>query len=341
VTSAREQRLALIRDVARLSELLEAVSAGDLSQVPSLDTASDQATASLAVVFADTVLSLRRLVRRLGDVAGQLTDNTTQLAGTAADHVAAVEQQSSAVAETTSTIEELAATATSIADTAERVASFAGTTRRDVDLGAKSVEKTTASMVAIGERIDELGARTGRLDEQVAQIAAMTRLIDDMGRRTTMLGVNASIEAARVGHSGHGFGNVATEIGQLATKARDATAAIADIVADLEQEVLATAAVSREGTAAVEAGLLRQRTVESALAHISSRVDDTTRAAHDITDATRQQRAASDAVVQAMRQVSGASHGATAATRSHAAAVERLRTLMSTLLSAVARFRLD
>jgi hypothetical protein len=42
-----------------------------------------------------------------------------------------------------------------------------------------------------------------------------------------------------------------------------------------------------------------------------------------------------------MRQVSSASHGATAATRSHAAAVERLRTLMSTLLGAVARFRLD
>jgi methyl-accepting chemotaxis protein len=341
VTSAREQRLALVHDVARLSELLESVSAGDLSQVPSLDTASDQATASLAVVFADTVLSLRRLVRQLVEVTGQLTDNTTQLAGTAADHVAAVEQQSSAVAETTSTIEELAATAMSIADTAERVASFAGATRRDVDLGAKSVEETTASMVAIGERIAELGARTGRLDERVAQIAAMTRLIDDMGRSTTMLGVNASIEAARVGGSGQGFGNVATEIGQLATKARDATAAIADIVTDLEQEVAATAAVSREGTAAVEAGLDRQRIVESALSHISSRVDDTTRAAHDITDATRQQRTASDAVVQAMRQVSSASHGATAATRSHAAAVERLRALMSTLLSAVARFRLD
>lgn len=341
VTSARQQRLALLHDVSRLSELLESVSSGDLSKVPALDNAADQATATLAVVFADTVLSLRRLVRQLGEVAGHLSDNTTQLAGTAADHVAAVEQQASAVAETTSTIEQLAATAMSIADTAERVARFAGTTRRDVDLGITSVELTTASMAAIGQQVERLGARTGRLDQQVTQIAAMTRLIDDMGRRTTMLAVNASIEAARVGHAGHGFDNVATEIGQLATKARDATAGIADIVADLEQEVAATGAASREGVEAVAAGLQRQRTVEAALVHISDRVDDTTRAAHDITGATRQQRVASDAVVDAMRQVTGASHGARSATRSHAEAVERLRSLMTTLLRAVARFRLD
>jgi methyl-accepting chemotaxis protein len=341
VGSAQEQRVALVHDVTRLSEHLELVASGDLSSVPSLDNAADQATATLAVVFADTVLSLRRLVRQLGEVSGHLSNNATELAGTAADQVAAVEQQASAVAQTTSTIEELAATATTIAETAERVAKFAGTTRRDVDAGVNSVATTTASMVAIGDRVAELGARTGRLDEQVARIASMTRLIDEMSRSTTMLAVNAAIEAARVGHNGHGFANVATEIGQLAAKARAATAGIAEIVTQLEQGVTATAAVSQDGVNAVAVGLDRQRDVELALAHISARVDDTTRAAHDITSATRQQRVASDAVVQAMHQVSGASHGAASATHTHAESAERLRDLMTTLLSAVARFRLD
>jgi methyl-accepting chemotaxis protein len=341
VRRAHQQRQSLVRDVGRLADLLESVAAGDLSKVPSLDNAADQATASLAVVFADTVLSLRRLVRQLDDVANQLSDSTSQLAGAATDHVAAVDEQASAVTQTTSTIEELAATALTIADTAERVARFAGTTRRDVDLGASSVAMTTASMVAIGERVEELGARTGRLHRQVDQIAAMTRSIDDMGRRTTMLAVNAAIEAARVGDASHGFGHVATEIGQLAAKARDATGAIADIVASLDEEVTATSAVSREGVAAVTAGLQRQEHVEAALLHISDRVDDTTRAAHDITGATRQQRVASEGVVHAMRQVSDASQSASAATRSHADAIDRLRALMTTLLSGVARFRLD
>jgi methyl-accepting chemotaxis protein len=338
---ARDQRVALVSDVEKLSVLLESVASGDLSQVPSLDNPADQATSSLAVVFADTVLSLRRLVRQLSDVTGRLSDSTSELAGTATAQLAAVEQQASAVAETTSTIEELASTATTISETAERVATFAGTTRRDVDLGVKSVASSIASITAIGNRVKELGARTSRLDERVAEIAAMTRLIDEIGRRTTMLAVNASIEAARAGDMGHGFATVATEISSLAEKARAATAGISEIVAELEGEVTATGAVSQEGIEAVAAGLDRQRAVEVALSHISEQVDDTTRAAHDITNATRLQRGASDAVVHAMHQVTGASRGATSATRSHAQSAERLRDLMATLLSAVARFRLE
>jgi methyl-accepting chemotaxis protein len=341
VAAARQQRLALEHDVSRLSILLDSVSAGDLSRVPSLDQPADQATATLAVVFADTVLSLRRLVRQLSGVADHLAENAHDLAGSASAHVAAVEQQASAVAETTSTIEQLAATATSISETAEQVARFAGTTRGDVDLGVKSVAMSTASMKAIGDRVTELGRRTSRLDERVARIAVMTRSIDELARLTTMLGVNASIEAARVGEHGHGFANVATEIGALASKARAATAGIARIVAELEHEVAATATVNSEGMEAVAEGLDRQHLVEIALARISDRVDDTTRAAHDITSATRQQRFASEAVVAAMHLVTGASHGATSATRSHAASAARLRDLTNTLLGAVARFRVE
>jgi methyl-accepting chemotaxis protein len=341
VAAARRQRIALEHDVSRLSTLLDAVSAGDLSSVPSLDQPAHQATATLAVVFADTVLSLRRLVRQLSGVADQLAENAQQLAGSSNAHVAAVEQQASAVAETTSTIEQLAATATSIAETAEQVAKFAGTTRRDVDLGIESVAKSAASMKAIGARVEELGRRTSTLDERVARIAVMTGAIDELARLTTMLGVNASIEAARVGEHGHGFATVATEIGALASKARAATAGIARIVSELEHEVAATATVSSEGMAAVAEGLGRHHLVETALARISQRVDDTTRAAQDITSATLQQRVASDAVVAAMHLVTGASDGATSATRSHAASAGRLRDLTETLLGAVARFRVE
>jgi len=200
---------------------------------------------------------------------------------------------------------------------------------------------SAASMKAIGTRVEELGRRTSTLDERVARISRMTGSIDELARLTTMLGVNASIEAARVGEHGHGFANVATEIGALASKARAATAGIARIVAELEHEVAATATVSSEGMEAVVEGLGRQHLVETALARISQRVDDTTRAAHDITSATLQQRVASDAVVAAMHLVTGASNGATSATRSHAASAARLRDLTDTLLGAVARFRVE
>ncbi len=341
VATALRQRAGLTEDVARLSALLNDVAEGDLSRVPVLDNAADQGTATLAVVFADTVLSLRRLVRQMSDVADQLAGSATDLARTAQLHVGTVEQQATAVGQTTSTIEQLATTATTIAGTALLVARYAGNARRDVDLGVDSVEKVSDAMGVIRRRVAELGLRTGRLDERVSRIASTTRLIDDLARRTTMLSLNASIEAARVGGYGDGFASVAFEIAALAAKARGATADIASIVAELEAEVAATAMVSHEGIAAVEIGLERQVEVDAALELINQRVMDTTAAADRITEATRQQRVASDAVVQAMRVVAGTSAGATTATRSHAESAARLRDLMSSLRDTVGRFRLE
>jgi methyl-accepting chemotaxis protein len=341
VATAVRQRAGLTDDVSRLSGLLKTVATGDLSRVPTLENPADQGTAALAVVFADTVLSLRRLVRQMSDMADQIAGSAIDLAHTAEVHVGTVEQQASAVAETTSTIEQLATTATTIASTALLVSRYAGNARRDVDLGIGSVHQASDSMGVIRRRVAELGVRTGRLDERVTRIAATTRLIDELARRTTMLAVNASIEAAWAGDHGEGFAAVALEIAGLAAKARDATADIARIVAELEVEVEATALVSREGIEAVEIGLDRQTEVEDALAVISDRVDDTAQAAERITDATKQQRVASDAVVHAMREMTGTSEGATTATRSHAASAGRLRDLMESLRKTVGRFRLE
>lgn len=341
VATAVRQRAGLTDDVARLSALLRTVATGDLSRVPALEDPADQGTAMLAIVFADTVLALRRLVRQMSVMADQIAVSATDLAHTAEVHVGTVEQQASAVAETTSTIEQLATTATTIASTALLVARYAGNARRDVDSGIESVHQASDAMGVIRRRVAELGLRTGRLDERVGRIATTTRLIDELARRTTMLAVNASIEAARVGGYGDGFATVALEIAGLAAKARAATADIARIVAELEIEVDATALTSREGIDAVEIGLERQVIVEHALALISDRVADTAGAADRITDVTRRQRVASDAVVEAMRVVAGTSEGATTATRSHAASAARLRDLMESLRSTVGRFRLE
>jgi methyl-accepting chemotaxis protein len=340
-TEARARRAALEHDVGRLTDLLEAVADGDLSTVPALDGTADAATASLAVAFSDTLLSLRRLVRQLGGVSEQLAVSSTELAATATHHVGAVEQQASAVAETTRTIEELATTATTIAETSVRVATCAGSTRRDVDSGAAAVAQTTAAMTAIGERVGELDQRAGRLDDQVILIGEATRRIDELARQTTMLAVNAAIEAARSGDTGVGFATVAEEVATLAERARSATAGITRIVSELHAEVAATARVSAEGSAAVRHGLGEQRQVEAALTRISDMVDETTTAARDITLATRQQRSASTAVVTAMQRVTTASNRARSATKVHAGSAERLRDLAESVRAGVGRFRVE
>jgi methyl-accepting chemotaxis protein len=336
---ARSRRQDMQRDILVLSALLEHVAEGDLTAVPFLENPADQATSSLAVVLADTVLSLRRLVRGLGGVADQLADSSSELAYTVTHHVDAVEEQASSVSWTTSTIEQLASTAGLIAETALRVEAYAGTTRGDVDAGTAAAASATAAMEVIGNRVRELEARGSRLGERVERIALTARLIDDLSRRTTMLGVSAAIEAARAGTDGAGFATVATEIGSLAARAREATASIATVVTAIDKEIAAATVVNAEGLAAIEAGLERQVAVTGALERISLHVDDTVDAARAITAATEEQRSASHGVVDAMHRVTVASDRARAATRGHAEAASRLSGLATSVRETVARFR--
>lgn len=337
--TAGQRRAALEADVRRMSDVLAAVADGDLTRVPAPGDSADPVATSLAVVFADTLLALRRLVRQMDTVAEQLAGNAAGLAATAEQQVTGVDAQNAAVTQTTSTIEELAATAGSIADIAVRVSQFAGSTRLDVEEGARAVEATSVAMDQIAGRVEELALRAHALRERIARVGLTTQSIDELARRTTILAVNAQIEAARAGEHGHGFATVANEVNTLAERARAATAQIARIVAELEREAVDTATAGREGIDAVAVGSALHDDVVESLRRIAVMVDHTTQASREITEATRQQRVASDAVVSAMTDVTEASARHRSGTHGHAAAANRLRDLAGDLKSTLNRFR--
>jgi methyl-accepting chemotaxis protein len=68
-------------------------------------------------------------------------------------------------------------------------------------------------------------------------------------------------------------------------------------------------------------------------------VDRTTAAAREITEATRQQRFASDAVVSAMATVTASSDRYRSGSHGHAVAAKRMHALAEALKAALERFR--
>ncbi|MEZ7273869.1 methyl-accepting chemotaxis protein [Sphingobium sp. 10 DY56-G10] len=69
-------------------------------------------------------------------------------------------------------------------------------------------------------------ARSEALAQEADDIGAVIALIDNIARATSMLALNASIEAARAGAAGEGFAVVAREVQSLAAQTRDAAAEI-------------------------------------------------------------------------------------------------------------------
>ena len=82
-------------------------------------------------------------------------------------------------------------------------------------------------MRAAGETLISI---TGTAVERVASTEQVVGIIEGVAKQTNLLGLNASIEASRIGELGKGFGVVADEVRKLAVRSTESAKHIRDIL---------------------------------------------------------------------------------------------------------------
>lgn len=95
--------------------------------------------------------------------------------------------------------------------------------------GSRDYARTAVGVVSLSN------ASVDALVEKTSRIGEMAGLIDSIARQTYLLAINASIEAARAGAAGKGFGVVASEVRSLADQTRKATVAIGDNIRSVQE----------------------------------------------------------------------------------------------------------
>lgn len=104
-------------------------------------------------------------------------------------------------------------------------------------------EASTNSKVIVQEAISSLQALVAEVENTSEAVIAMSKdtqkigdtleVIGDIAEQTNLLALNAAIEAARAGEQGRGFAVVADEVRALASRTRQSTAEINDMLAKL------------------------------------------------------------------------------------------------------------
>lgn len=117
---------------------------------------------------------------------------------------------------------------------------------------AVSIEQIAAATNDVSGNQERLHGEITQVKAQLDNINSVMAFIKKIADETTMLGLNAAIEAARVGEAGRGFGVVAEEIRKLSEESKNTVAQIKELTAKIEQAMVKTAGASESTLAVVE-----------------------------------------------------------------------------------------
>lgn len=98
-------------------------------------------------------------------------------------------------------------------------------------------EELTAASVDVSNRLAELSKFSESMTGDIQQINSIVDLVKGLAMKSKILGLNASIEAARSGEHGRGFAVVASEIQKMSQSSTESADSITNQLGSIKQSI--------------------------------------------------------------------------------------------------------
>lgn len=145
-----------------------------------------------------------------------------------------LEEQSIEAQNISAATEEMTASIAEVADNATNVAERTISAVENAEKGRTVINSALSEIVYTQETFSNMVKNFSQLQQYIATIQDVVKLIHGIADQTNLLALNASIEAARAGEHGKGFSVVASEVRKLAENTVDSLRQVNENVANLE-----------------------------------------------------------------------------------------------------------
>ena len=133
-----------------------------------------------------------------------------------------------------------------VTDNTNKIAEIADNTKDIVSDGLETISVLKEKAKATSEVTAEVISNIQELDEASGSIAKIIGAINDIADQTSLLSLNASIEAARAGDAGRGFAVVADSIRKLADQSLNSVNEIRGIVDRIQKQTVDTVNAAKQ-----------------------------------------------------------------------------------------------
>jgi twitching motility protein PilJ len=215
---------------------MEPLQEGDLTKKT---TINDEIIGVLADSINATIDSLSSLVKKIKNTSFIMKQKTSEVNVIAIEMLKTNEEQVKAIENTgynviniTKAIEEISEKTNSGVQVAENAIKVSSQ-------GAEQVLASINSMKEINKNMLETSYLMKKLTDSSKQISEIVELLSDISENTSILALNATVQAAKAGEAGKGFKIVADSIQELADKAVEATRRVGALIGTVQTDIQA------------------------------------------------------------------------------------------------------
>ncbi len=332
------QRDAIQQSVMSLLDEVSSVAEGDLTIEAEV---RDDMTGSIADSFNFMIEQLREIIGNVQEATTEVSSSATEIQTTAEHLAIGSESQATQIVDTSAAIDEMSISIQQVSENAALSATVGQQSRANAQIGAKAVSDTINGMGRIREQVETTAERLERLSASSREIGKITKVINDIAERTSILAINASIQASEAGDAGRGFAVVAEEVERLADRSVLASGQITRLVRTIQEETVevirsmesTSDEVARGSMLAQEAGD-RLNEIEGVSTKLSDLINS-------ISQAAQQQARGSEAIAKSMNDIADVTQQTAAGTKQATTSIGKLAILADELRSSVSQFKID
>lgn len=161
-----------------------------------------------------------------------------------------------------------------VATAVEEIGNSMTLTLKALAEGKQDIEHLASEVEASVDNGTEVTEKLENLNQYMDEMNSIVELIGGITNQTSLLALNASIEAARAGEAGRGFSVVATEISGMATRTKEATVHITELISNVSNAIMEVVGVVSN----MVDGINEEKTGASNAEESFESIEDSTRA---------------------------------------------------------------
>lgn len=250
-------------------------------------------------VLKEQVDSIKKVADTVSSVVNEILEATTVLS-TSSSEVA------TSVSETTAAIFQMQASGATAKLNASEIVSSAKNTEKRTERGQQAIQKATDIVQMVKAESQQISEGSQTLIDTIQDVTQIVSAVEEISKRSKILAVNASIEAAKAGRYGTGFGVVAREIKSMALQSTQALQRINKVLSQVQTTIETIVKNSSRGNSRIEEGALQMKESSDIVTELSEAVHSSSRLATVIDKHIVYQTTTQEQIGVAMDKINGA-----------------------------------